>query len=80
MVLQMAYNVFRTGVPAHFLEPKIGASLIVIRNVIEPKVVNGNLFILKRYTRNVLHVESVEGEHIETFPESHKVLVQLSKL
>lgn len=64
---EMTHNFCPTGVPAHKLVLKIGAPLMVIRNVVHPKIVNGKLFVLKRSTTRALYVESVDGDERETF-------------
>lgn len=67
LVHGITYNICPNGLPAHLWERKIAAPLMVIRNVIQYKVINWKMFILQSYTRRHLYVHSVYGEVKETF-------------
>ena len=51
---ELTYNYAPTGVPPHLLKLKIGVPVMVIRNVLHPHLVNGKMFVVKKFTRKVL--------------------------
>lgn len=51
LISEMTYDLCPTGVPTSMFELNIGAPLMVLRGAIHYKVVNGNIFILKRYKK-----------------------------
>jgi PIF1-like helicase/Helitron helicase-like domain at N-terminus len=61
MLPEMANHVAPTGVPLHELEFKIGAPVMIIRNVLHPHLVNGRVLILKRFTQRCLFVALPDG-------------------
>ena len=60
---ELTYTYTPTGVPPHILELKIGVPVMVIRNVLHPHLVNGAMFVLKSFKRNVLSIATVPTDN-----------------
>ena len=67
---ELTYTYTPNGVPPHILELKIGVPVMVIRNVLHPYLVNGAMFVLKSFKRNVLCISTVRTDSTppQTFP------------
>ena len=52
--MQLTYNYAPTGVPLHLIKVKICVPVMVIRNVLHSHLVNGKMFVIKKFTRKVL--------------------------
>lgn len=61
MVPEMAYTFCPTGVPPDHLKLKRGAPFMVIRNLLQTKIVNGKMFLGKMHTRKIVHIASVDS-------------------
>jgi PIF1-like helicase len=59
---EMAIHMAPTGVPLHKLRLKIGAPVMIIRNVCHPQLVNGRVLIVKRFTTRCIFL-GLPGTH-----------------
>lgn len=62
VVPEMTHRFCPTGVPPHHLKLKIGAPVMVIRNVLHPHIVNGKMFVVKSHTRRCLCVTQIDKD------------------
>ena len=60
---ELTYTYTPTGVPPYILELKIGVPVMVIRNVLHPHLVNGAMFFLKSFKRNVPCISTVPTDN-----------------
>ena len=60
---ELTYTYTPTEVPPHILELKIGLPVMVIRNVLDPHLVNGAMFVLKSFKRNILSIATVPTDN-----------------
>lgn len=61
----MTYGFCPTVVPSHILKLKIGAPIMVIRNVFHPRIVNRKMFVVTSHTRQWLCVAQIDGDWTE---------------
>jgi hypothetical protein len=58
MLPELAQNVAPTEVPLHEFEFKIGAPVMIIRNVLYPHLVNGRVMTIARFTPRCMFIRS----------------------
>lgn len=52
-----------SGMPPHILKLKIGASLMIIRNLNPPKLCNGTRVVIKNMTPNLIETTIISGQY-----------------
>ena len=57
---ELTYSYAPTGVPPHKIQLKVGAPVMVIRNVRHPDLLNGKMFVVKRHITRLLEVVEVD--------------------
>lgn len=70
--MQMKRSIFPTeflnsldvsGMPAHNLQLKIGAPIIMLRNINQPKLCNGTRLVVRILQRNVIKGTTLKGKY-----------------
>ena len=68
---ELTYNFAPTEVPPHNLILKIGVLVMIIRDVLHPNLVNGKMYVVKKFSRRVL----VLSTHLEDHPDAQTFLL-----